>query len=561
MSNLNRIVPSIAIPLLMMGLLIGCSEDRGRLAGSGSVTTNGLTGMVTRDGQPASGIVVSVYPEKYNPVRDSALPDSWRQLTDRSGKFRFENIAAGAYAIVASRPLENARAIVQGILISADADSQYTLADLALNPGGDIRIPLPEFARDVSGYFYLPGTGLYAVLDSTALRSGEIHLADVPSADYAALLYVKPGSDSERNVLAHALAVAPEGLETVKPYALWKTQWKVSINTSASGADVPETLAGFPMLIRLNAGNFDFASARPDGADLRFTKSDSITALPYEIETWDASARTAAIWVRMDTVRGGDASQFLCMFAGNADATRGPKDVFDTASGFRGIWHLGEDPAKGGQAILDRTVNGYAGTASGGMTSDASVAGVIGKGLQLDGKKNLIILPNSDLLIRAEGQPLTLSAWIKPSALKTVGDSICNRLISFMSDSAGFSSLAWGIDDSGRLAHYTRATDSVYHWATPIKADSVYFVALTFAGGKYVGYVNGHPDFEASGLVMPAGGAQPALVGAHESGNRQFQGLMDELRIERVTRGAGWIRLAFESQKPGAAMVQVTRSN
>src|SRR5262249_23108940 len=146
-------------------------------------------------------------------------------------------------------------------------------------------------------------------------------------------------------------------------------------------------------------------------------------------------------------------------------------------------------------------------------------------------------------LIRADGQALTLSAWIKPAALKTAGDSICNRLISFKTDSGGFSSFAWGIDDSGRMAHYTRATDSVYHWNKTIKTDSAYFVALTFEGGKVVGYVDGRSDFDAAGLTMPAGGAMPALVGAHEGGNRQYQGLMDELRIESVARGAGWIRM------------------
>src|SRR5687768_8670407 len=76
-SPLARKVPVAALALAAVVAvsagLIGCGD--GRLAGSGSVTTNGFTGRVLRDGQPAAGVRVTLYAEGWDPLREQALPD------------------------------------------------------------------------------------------------------------------------------------------------------------------------------------------------------------------------------------------------------------------------------------------------------------------------------------------------------------------------------------------------------------------------------------------------------------------------------------------------------
>ena len=83
----------------------------------------------------------------------------------------------------------------------------------------------------------------------------------------------------------------------------WKYSKQLYLNTTATGADVSGTVTDFPVLVRLNSGTFNFAEAKVNGDDIRFTKSDGLTPLLYEVEQWDATAGQAAVWVKVDTVR------------------------------------------------------------------------------------------------------------------------------------------------------------------------------------------------------------------------------------------------------------------
>jgi len=67
------------------------------------------------------------------------------------------------------------------------------------------------------------------------------------------------------------------------------------------GYTINETLTNFPMLVVLHEGrpNFRYATfASPEGADLRFTDSDGVSELSYEIERWN-TAGTSYAWVRV----------------------------------------------------------------------------------------------------------------------------------------------------------------------------------------------------------------------------------------------------------------------
>lgn len=52
--------------------------------------------------------------------------------------------------------------------------------------------------------------------------------------------------------------------------------------------------------VNLTAANFDFAQAQADGSDVQFL--DGATVLPYWIESWDAGAETAKVWVRVPAI-------------------------------------------------------------------------------------------------------------------------------------------------------------------------------------------------------------------------------------------------------------------
>ena len=543
------------LPLYAMLALAGCSGQQERVAGSGSVTTNGIKGTVIRDGAPAAGIHVTLYPEGFIPLGDSALPARLKQVTDHAGGFRFEDVDTGTYNLIASRETDSATALLPGLRIRTARDTS-TLAPLPLLPFGSIRVRLPEDARDSGAILYLPGTGISLPLDAGALALGEATLAPVPAGSYTVVAYARKGGTApHRNLLVTALTVAPEEKATVYPFSAWATSTRVRLDLSATGAGLKQDQYGFPLLVRLDAAHFDFAAAA-DGADLRITKGDSGTVLPFEIESWDRTAGTAAVWVRVDTMQAGNAAQELRIFAGKPAAGRAPASppVFDTSQGFAGVWHLGESPAPGGPVLLDRTARAHHGIPFGSMGAENSVAGVAGRGLALDGKDDFVQLADAASYLTADGA-LTLSAWIRagPAA---AGDSIRHRLVSFKTDTVGISDLAWGIGSAGRMSHYTRADDSVYQWGTVLGADSLHHVALAFANGRFTGYLDGKEDFAGAG-AYGTGGAFPVMLGAHLPGNRSFQGMIDEFRIETRARSPEWLRLSFETQRPDASCLRV----
>jgi hypothetical protein len=549
----------VILNLLTWICFSGCSEDRERLAGSGSVTTNGLTAMVLKDGLPRHGVQVGLYPENYNPLADSALPLAWKLTSDHDGRILVKNLRAGEYNLIASDSSDGTIASHFKISISKSLDSVIVLPPLNLVPAGSIRINLPEFVHESNGFFYFPGTGIYKVLDSVAFTQETLTIVHIPPSTYSSLIYRPAVTAPDRNILSHSIIISPEELKICGPFTEWKSTYRVSINTTVTGANLSENLFGFPLLLRLNSTNFNFKDARNNGSDLRITKSDSLTILPFEIERWDALTEQAEIWVRLDTLLGNNNSRFFCLFSGNDRVIAHDPGtmVFDSASGFKGVWHLGDIPAGGHGVIRDQTINQYHGNPGIGFTVDALTLGIIGNGLTFDGFDDFLELPSSRLFLPDSNMSLTISAWIRPSAITETGDSIPNRLLSFKTDSAKVSSLAWGISNNQRMAHYSRIEDTVIQWTSTIVPDSSYYVALTYQGGKFSGFINGKLDFESTGWRLAAGGAPPVMIGGHQEKNRLFQGLIDEVRIEKIPRNVAWIKFCFINQAPGSSVVKV----
>jgi hypothetical protein len=92
-------------------------------------------------------------------------------------------------------------------------------------------------------------------------------------------------------------------------YGAWSGHRNIVLNTSATGANVAGTVTNFPVLVRLGAAEGGIIAAANGGNSIRFSKADNTTALPYQIESWSSTA--AAIWVRVDSVKGNNATGAL----------------------------------------------------------------------------------------------------------------------------------------------------------------------------------------------------------------------------------------------------------
>ena len=89
--------------------------------------------------------------------------------------------------------------------------------------------------------------------------------------------------------LSSVLVLALAGAASAD-YTGWNHSGSVYVLTTSEGADLPASAAveNFPLLVRLHKDFFDFAQAKANGEDLRFSSATG-DPLPYQIEEWDAA--------------------------------------------------------------------------------------------------------------------------------------------------------------------------------------------------------------------------------------------------------------------------------
>jgi uncharacterized repeat protein (TIGR01451 family) len=147
-----------------------------------------------------------------------------------------------------------------------------------------------------------------------------------------------------------------------------------------------DTLLWYQVLVKLDAGNFNFAEAKNDGSDIRFTYSDGTTELNYWIESWDSNGHLAYIWVRVPNIAMGNNTIYLYYNNPAASAASNGNSTFDS---FENDWSQFATTGNGQPAVnQDEQVSGAAfspflwitlsgtPTASGGVLSLADGDGI-----------------------------------------------------------------------------------------------------------------------------------------------------------------------------------------
>src|SRR5689334_12465586 len=83
--------------------------------------------------------------------------------------------------------------------------------------------------------------------------------------------------------------------------AWWNDEWqlrkKITLDASATGANITDPIGTTPVLVRLHPGNFRFSATKDDGSDLRFVAGDDKTPLKHHVEKFDALLGEALVWV------------------------------------------------------------------------------------------------------------------------------------------------------------------------------------------------------------------------------------------------------------------------
>lgn len=339
----------------------------------------------------------------------------------------------------------------------------------------------------------------------------------------------------------------------------WAHAMRIGVDTTPTGANVRDDVSGFPLLVRLNAMNFAFAEARPDGADIRFLDTSG-NNLSHEIERWDARKTEAEIWVLVPRISGNSRNNAILMYWGNqlSVPTSSSASVFGD---FSCIFHMGENSNGSLLQIDDGSGQGNPGTLQTPSAANPRGEGITGSGLALDGQSVLTTFRRLPA-----PQPMTLSLWLKTTT--AAGGGIAGFASKVLSDDK-VHDRSIAMEPSGRLSF------SVLHGGAPQRVTGLanyndggwHFITARFsASGQYL-FVDGEVVADDTTLTSADSyqgfwrfGEEPAAP-TTDGGNSDvstssyFVGILDEVRVSTDELSDDWIKLSYATQRPGATAV------
>jgi hypothetical protein len=372
-------------------------------------------------------------------------------------------------------------------------------------------------------------------------------------------------------LVALALTAAPS--MAAEDLSGWRYYKVIKIDTSTRGANVRRDVKGFPVAVQLNASNFDFSQAKSDGSDLRFSRTPKGEPLPHAVEYWDKAGQAAALWVKLDVVRGQSRSQSFVMHWGNADASDAgdARVVFEAKEGFVGVYHLNEEGNVTEGGYRDATAN-EAHMTGVNLKPGSRVDGRVGKGLLLTyAQAQWVKLDHPrkrrlfDLTTRG-----TFSIWAKANSYQNKGNKELKALPGYETMFAKGDN-SWRLQKFGIRDWHKPPADLIEMCVEqPPNADLCVVGKTDMVTGQWFQvvavhdfpeakiYVNGVLEKESTFDVNWISGDHAVGIGNQsqfpEKG-RQWDGILDEARALNVAKDEHWIKLDYESQREGSKLL------
>lgn len=320
-------------------------------------------------------------------------------------------------------------------------------------------------------------------------------------------------------------------------YRDWQHSGSIWLLTTPDGADLPANakVEQFPVLVRLHRDFFDFAQAKPNGDDLRFSSSTG-EQLAFQIEEWDAAKGVGCVWVRMPVITGNSRQEIQLHWGNTSAASESDgKAVFNESNGYLSVWHM-NDPVRDDTGTLTSTDTGT--TATQGMIGAARHF-ADGKGVF--GGEMIESLPTGP-------NPHSTEVWFRPERPNST-------------------LIAWGNEQAqGKVVMQHRSPPHIQmdcyfsggnvSGASRVPVGDWTHVVHTYREGEAKLYVNGVLD----GTNIQDGGSlnirTPArlFIGGWYN-NYDFVGDLDEVRVSKVVRSPEWVKLQFENQKTNQSLV------
>jgi biopolymer transport protein ExbB len=378
-----------------------------------------------------------------------------------------------------------------------------------------------------------------------------------------------------------------QGVACTPALAWWNSDWshrmRIVADAGPKGANITELIGRTQILIRLHSGNFDFATAKDDGSDLRVIAGDDRTPLHFHLERFDGLVDLVGLlWVDVPDLAPGVATP-IYLYWGNANANSGADSHATYDADQLLVYHFADDNG------LPKDATGYGNNAL--TPGKRDPAGLIGNGIRFDGHSS-IRLPQSPSLAITAGQALTWSLWIRP-------DSAAAPAVLY-SEQDGANGLTIGLDQGGIAYAQVTTADGVKRTSPgqPIAPDAWHLLTMTATPDHITILVDAQPRGDvaaalpplaaaallgapappaattppaaatpdaspaagqaAAPAAPPATAATPATPPATDQTAATapgFAGLVDELDIAKVVRPAGTLQVAMASQGPDAKLL------
>jgi hypothetical protein len=319
----------------------------------------------------------------------------------------------------------------------------------------------------------------------------------------------------------------------------WNKSWSYRMKLTFNNTGSSEDLINFPVLINLNASNFDYSKAEPNGEDIRFIDDDHVKELFFEIETWNSSY-DSCIWVNVTKVKSGSDVDHIWMYYGNSLAVDGSDhaDVWDEH--YVGVWHLTEEKAGTGTPGLYNDSTSKNNDGYDNVTTPLS-KGKINGCQRFNGNGDYISVPHNDSINLT--QEMTISYWVQPTEDTSTRNRIVEKGIGGNQTAYSFgcgngtNDLSFYLNNTALFdtANDVLEVDKWQHAAVNYNSlgDAVLFLnGEVTASGSYTGKIQGNSD---------------DLYISYPNTLYDLPGYIDEVRISKTARGKSWLTAQYLS--------------
>lgn len=412
--------------------------------------------------------------------------------------------------------------------------------------------PTPTPQPVVEEVVILPGSGTYTQ-DVTVNMSTN-------TAD-ASIYYTLDGTDPTESSTSYTQAFVVSTDTTIKAKAFktnyqesnitsvsytfvttppdwWDINWTKRQLLNISNPSTSENLTDFPILIKLDTSRINYADFMSQGEDIRFIDTNG-ALLSYEIENWDI-AGDSYIWVEIPSLSAGTVAN-IWMYYANPQAIDAQSGVDTWSDNYAGVWHLAEIGPSG--EVYDETSNNI----SNAINAPTKDAGFLGDALYFSGAdQQYVDVPDNPSITNIDH--LTYSAWVYPTSAgnrEILSKARSSREFRLAGTSTDMYLRGCIQNDSPTCSNSVSGAITLNTWqyVTMTYADTGDRKVHLFINGQEVTYQSQETASGSFGGDLD----RNFNIGRRSSGDRYFEGLLDEVRIESQARSAEWINAQYMS--------------